>query len=172
MQNTTGKLVERIVARKLAQDLERRNVLPSKQGGYRAGKKNPRKTQPDSHTMTTKDSRGGTNSGRGSRSGRCEPQSAIQGTGGTPCATWRQLDAHKMARSSTPLKKGCHATWKLDLHAQQLTMGLPQGSLLSLVLYNVYMRLGNWISMPNNWQWNFNKGPLCPWSSTMFTQSD
>ena len=28
MQNTTGKLMERIVARKLAQDLERRNVLP------------------------------------------------------------------------------------------------------------------------------------------------
>ena len=30
MQNTTGKLMERIVARKLAQDLERRNVNPSK----------------------------------------------------------------------------------------------------------------------------------------------
>ena len=38
MQNTTGKLMERIVARKLARDLERRNVLPPNQGGYRAGK--------------------------------------------------------------------------------------------------------------------------------------
>ena len=50
MQNTTGKLMEGIVARKLAQDLERRNVLlsfpppptppppPPNQGGYRAGK--------------------------------------------------------------------------------------------------------------------------------------
>ena len=38
MQNTTGKLMERIVARKLAQDLERRNVLPPNQGGYGAGK--------------------------------------------------------------------------------------------------------------------------------------
>ena len=38
MQNTTGKLMERIVARKLAQNLERRNVLPPNQGGYRAGK--------------------------------------------------------------------------------------------------------------------------------------
>ena len=44
MQNTTGKLMERIVARKLAQDLERRNALlpppppPPNQGGYRAGK--------------------------------------------------------------------------------------------------------------------------------------
>ena len=49
MQNTTGKLMEWIVAKKLAQDLERRNVLPpssppppppapSNQGGYRTGK--------------------------------------------------------------------------------------------------------------------------------------
>ena len=30
--------MERIVARKLAQDLERRNVLPPNQGGYRVGK--------------------------------------------------------------------------------------------------------------------------------------
>ena len=37
MQNTTGKPMERIVARKLAQDLQRRNVLPPNQGGYRAG---------------------------------------------------------------------------------------------------------------------------------------
>ena len=38
LQNTTGKLMERIVARKLAQGLERRNVLLPNQGGYRAGK--------------------------------------------------------------------------------------------------------------------------------------
>ena len=37
MQNTTGKLMERVVARKLAEDLERRNVLPPNQEGYRAG---------------------------------------------------------------------------------------------------------------------------------------
>ena len=60
MQTTSGLLMERIVARKLAQDLdlERRNVLPPKQGGYRKRrkkkKKNPLgKTQPDSHTMST-----------------------------------------------------------------------------------------------------------------------
>ena len=44
MQNTTRKLMERIVARKLAQDLERRNVLPPYQGGYRAGKTSWEKT--------------------------------------------------------------------------------------------------------------------------------
>ena len=59
----------------------------------------------------------GTNSGRGGRSGRCVQQSAIQTADGTPCAIWCQLDTHKMARSNTPGKKGCHTTWKLDLHA-------------------------------------------------------
>ena len=40
MRNTTGKLMEWTVARKLAQDLERKNILPPSpnQGGYRAGK--------------------------------------------------------------------------------------------------------------------------------------
>ena len=32
--------------------------------------------------------------------------SAIKTTDGTPCAIWRQRDAHKMARSSTLGKKG------------------------------------------------------------------
>ena len=57
MQNTTGKLIERIVGRKFAQDSERRNVLPPNQGGYKQEKKTLGKTQPGSHTMSTKDSR-------------------------------------------------------------------------------------------------------------------
>ena len=38
MQNAMWKLMEQKVAGKLAQDLERRNILPLNQGGYRAGK--------------------------------------------------------------------------------------------------------------------------------------
>ena len=38
MQNNTGKLMEQIKARKLAQDLEKSYILPPTQGGYRAGK--------------------------------------------------------------------------------------------------------------------------------------
>ena len=38
MQNTVGKLMERIIARKLARDLENRGILPPNQGGFRAGK--------------------------------------------------------------------------------------------------------------------------------------
>ena len=33
MQNTTGELVERIIVRKIAQDLENRNVLPPNRAG-------------------------------------------------------------------------------------------------------------------------------------------
>ena len=62
MQNTMGKLMERIVARKLAQDLERRNILPPPlppQTKEDTEQENPHgKTQPDSHTMSTKDSKG------------------------------------------------------------------------------------------------------------------
>ena len=57
MKSTTGKLMERIVARKLAQDLERRNVLPPNQEDTEQ-ETPPGKTQLDSHTMPTKDSRG------------------------------------------------------------------------------------------------------------------
>ena len=59
----------------------------------------------------------GANSGHGSQSGRCIQQSAIQTADGTPCVIWHQPDADMMACCSTPGKKGCHATWKLDLHA-------------------------------------------------------
>ena len=36
-QNTVGKLMERIVARKLVRDLEDREILPLNQGGDRPG---------------------------------------------------------------------------------------------------------------------------------------
>ena len=38
MQNTIGKLLEKIVARKLAHELEKKKLLPSTLGSYRRGK--------------------------------------------------------------------------------------------------------------------------------------
>ena len=97
--------MERIVVRKLAQDLERRNVLP----------RTKEDTEQENHLGKCSQIRirclrrvpgEGTHAGRGGRSGRCVKQSAIQTACGTPYAIWRQLDAHKMARSSIPEKKG------------------------------------------------------------------
>ena len=105
MQNTTGNLMERIVARKLAQELERRNILPPNHGRYRAGKNRLGKSSQIRIRCLRRIPEEGTNSGRGGRSGRCIQQSAIQTADGNPCAIWRQVDAHKMARSSTPGKK-------------------------------------------------------------------
>ena len=139
MQNTTGKLMERIVARKLAQDLERRNVL-SQPRRILSRKIHLRKRSQIRIRCLRRIPEEGRNSGRGGRSGRCVQQSAVQTADGTPSAIWGQLDAHKMACSSTPGKKGCHATGNWISMPQQLTMGLPQGSPLSPVLYNVYTK--------------------------------
>ena len=122
--------MERIVARKLVHDLERRNVLFPNQRGHRAGKHTWKKSSQIRIRCLRRIREEGTNSGREGRSGRCVQQSAIQTADGTPCAIWRQLHAHKMARSSTPRKKGCHAT-KLDFHAPTTDNGVPQGSPVS-----------------------------------------
>ena len=52
-----------------------------------------------------------------------------------------------MTRSYTPGKKGCHATWKLDLHTPTTDNGTSTSprpptppTLLSPVLYNVYTK--------------------------------
>ena len=45
-----------------------------------------------------------------------------------------------MAIGSTPGKKGCHATWKLDLHSPTSDNGTSTRLRLSQVLYNVYTK--------------------------------
>ena len=116
------------------------NVLPPNQGGYRVHEKPPGKTQPDSHTMSTKDSRGRNKVWPWRSIWKMRTNNAIQTADGTPCAIQRQLDAHKMARSRTPGKKGCHATWKLDLHAPTTGNGSSTRLPLSPVLYNIYTK--------------------------------
>ena len=45
-----------------------------------------------------------------------------------------------MARSSTLGKKGCHVTWKLDLHAPVTDNGTSKRLPLSQVIYNIYTK--------------------------------
>ena len=118
--------MERIVARKLVQDLERRNVLPLNQGGYRAGKNHLGKRSHIRIRCLRRIPEEGTNSGRGGRSGRCVQQSAIltellvQYVVSLTLTRWlgAALQERKVAMRlgnwiSTP---------------KQLTMGLPQCS--------------------------------------------
>ena len=85
--------------------------------------KTPGKTQPDLHTMSMKDSRG---------KNKLWPWRSIwnirttecNSADGTHCAKWHQLDAEKMTWGSTPGKKGCYATWKLNLHAPTTDNGI------------------------------------------------
>ena len=114
MQNTTGKLMGRMAVWKLAQDLERRNVLPPNQGGYRAGKSTWENAARFVYDVYERFRRKGQT--LAVSADLEDQQSAIQTADGTPCAVWRRLDSHKMVRSGTPEKKGCHATWKLHLH--------------------------------------------------------
>ena len=101
MHNTTGKLMERIVARKLAQDLDRRNILPlppppppppslpPKPRKIQSRKKHLGKCSQIRIRCLRRIAQEGTNSGYVGRSGRCEQQSTIQTADGTPCAIWR-----------------------------------------------------------------------------------
>ena len=127
--------MERTVARKLAQDLEKRNVLPQTKEGRKQKKKPPGKTQPDSHTMFTKYSRGSNNK----LAVAVDLEDAYNRMQFRPlmelCTIWRQLDAYR-----TPAKKGRHATLKLDLYAPTTDNGTSTRFSLPPVLYNVYTK--------------------------------
>ena len=140
MQNTTGKLMERIVARKLARDLERRNVLPPNQGGYRAGKTTwenaarfaydvyegfQRKEQILAVAVDLEDAYN-----------RVQFKLLIEilVQYGVSLTLTRWLAAALQERK-VAMRLG---NWIST--PQQLTMGLPQGSPLSPVLYNVYTK--------------------------------
>ena len=140
MQNTMGKLMERIVSRKLAQDLERRNVLPPNQGGYRAGKTTwenaarfaydvyegfQRKEQTLAVAVDLEDA-----------FNRVQFKLLMElfGQYGVSLTLTRWLAAALQERK-VAMRLG---NWIST--PQQLTMGLPQGSPLSPVLYNVYTK--------------------------------
>ena len=140
MQNTTGKLMERTVARKLALDLERRNVLPPNQGGYQAGKTTwgnavrfaydvyerfQRKEQTLAVAVDLKNAYNRVQF-------KLLMELLVQYGVSLTLTRWlaATLQERKVAMRlghwiSTP---------------QKLTMGLPQGSPLSPVLYNVYTK--------------------------------
>ena len=118
--------MERIVTRKLAQDLERRNVLPLNQGGYRAGKSTWENAARFAYDV----------------------YEGFQRKEQTLAVAVDLEDAHNRVQ----FKLLMELLWQYGVsqHSmrlgnwistpQQLTMGLPQGSPLSPVLYNVYTK--------------------------------
>ena len=140
MQNTTGKLMERILARKLAQDLERRNVLPSNQGGYRAGKttwENAARFAYDVHEgFQRKEQTLAVVVDLEDAYNRVQFKLLMEllGQYGVSLTLTRWLAAALQERK-VAMRLG---NWIST--PQQLTMGLPQGSPLSPVLYNVYTK--------------------------------
>ena len=130
--------MERIVARKLAQDIERRNVLPPNQEGYRAGK-----TTLENATRFAYDVYEGFQRKERTLAVAVDLEDAYNRLQfkllmellvqyGVSFTLTRWLAAALQERK-VALRLG---NWIST--PQQLTMGIPLGSPLSPVLYNVY----------------------------------
>ena len=140
MQNTVGKLMESIIARKLARDLEERNVLPPNQGGFRQGKCTwenaaafayevyegfQRKEQTLAVAIDLEDAYNRV-------SFKLLIDLLLQYGVSMTITRWI---AAAMLERTVVLRLGDWSSASL-----KLTMGLPQGSPLSPVLYNVYTK--------------------------------
>ena len=127
MHNTTGKLMEQIVARKLTQDLKRRNIFPPNQRGYRAGKTTWENTARFTYDV----------------------YEGFQRKEQTLAVAVDLEDAHNRVQFKLLMEllvqygislmltrwlaaalqetKGCHATWKLDLYTPTTDNGTSTG---------------------------------------------
>ena len=140
MQNITGKLMERIVARKLAQDLERRNILPPNQGGYRA-----RKSTWENAARFAYDVYEGSQREEQTLAVAADLEDAYNRVQFKLLTELLVLYGVSMTltRWITVAFQDRKVAMRLGnwiSTPQQLTMGLPQGSPLSPVPYNVYTR--------------------------------
>ena len=140
MQNTIGKLLERIIARKLSHDLEDRGVLPPNQGGFRPGKSTwenaaafaydvyegfQKKEQTIAVAIDLEDAY---NRVQFSTLIELLQQNGVS-------ATMTRWIAAALQTRTVVMRMG---NWSSP--TRNLTMGLPQGSPLSPVLFNVYTK--------------------------------
>ena len=141
MQNTMGKLMKRIVARKLAQDFERRNLLPRNQGGYRAGK-----------TSWENAARFAYDVYKGFK---------------------RKEQTLAVAVDLEDVYNRVQFKLLMELLVQYgVCLTLTRWLAAALQERKVAMRLGNWISTPQQPIMGLPQDSPCPQSSTMSTQGD
>ena len=137
MQNTVGKLMERTIARKLSRNLEDRKILPANHEEFQT-----RKMQMHLHITSTKDSRGKNKRWLycGNRPRGRLQQNPVQAADRPARAIWSQPDIDPVGCRSAPGKYSGLQLGNWCSVPHQMTMGLPQGSPLSAVLFNVYTK--------------------------------
>ena len=111
---TVGKLMERIVARKLARDLEERKILPANQEGsdqYNAHVK----IQLHLHMTYTKDSRRKNKQRLRQSISRMLTTESIQAAEGPARTIWNQPNIDPVRCRSAPGKNSVYAAWKLEV---------------------------------------------------------
>ena len=114
MQNTVGKLMERTVSRKLARDLEEREILPANQEGldqYNAHGK----IKLDLHMTCTKNSRGKNKQWLWQSISRMLTEESIQAADGPARTIWSQPNTDPVGCRSAPGKNSVYAAWKLEV---------------------------------------------------------
>ena len=140
MQNTVGKLMESMVARKLTKDLEKRGVLPPNQGGFRPGKATWENAAAFAHDVyegfQRKEQTFAVAIDLEDAYNRVSYNHLIDLLQNYEVSlTLTRWIAAAIQERTVALRLG---DWNSATHT--LTMGLPQGSPLSPVLYNVYTK--------------------------------
>ena len=137
MRNTVGKLMERIVVRKLTRDLEDREIQPRANQGFQTKKMHMGKCSCICTLRVQKAPEERTNSGCGNRPPGCIQQSPVQAADGPAHAILSQPNIDQVECRSAHGKNDIYAACSAP---HRLTVGLPKGSPLSSAFFTVYTR--------------------------------
>ena len=114
MHNTVGKLMERLVGRKLARHLKEREILPADQEGWDQYNAHG-KIQLHLHMTCTKDSRGKNKQWLCQSISRLLTTESIPAAEGPAYSLWSQPNTDPVGCRSAPGKNSDYAAWKLEV---------------------------------------------------------